>query len=60
MRRILMMPLSMFNWPSSPGYVFNLQTKSGFYVANGIYTHNCRCSIQMVTDLDQLDNQEAA
>ena len=42
------------------GYVFNLQTKSGFYVANGIYTHNCRCSIQMVTDLDQLDNQEAA
>jgi len=27
------------------GYVYNLQTKDGFYTANGIITHNCRCYI---------------
>jgi len=25
------------------GHVYNLQTSSGMYVANGIITHNCRC-----------------
>lgn len=25
------------------GQVYNLQTQSGFYVANGIVTHNCHC-----------------
>jgi hypothetical protein len=25
------------------GHVYNLQTGSGFYVAGGIVTHNCRC-----------------
>lgn len=28
---------------SFDGHVFNLQTKSGWYVAEGIITHNCRC-----------------
>jgi len=27
------------------GYVYNLQTEKGFYVANGIITHNCDCLI---------------
>jgi SPP1 gp7 family putative phage head morphogenesis protein len=27
------------------GHVYNLQTRDGFYVANGIITHNCRCTI---------------
>ena len=27
------------------GEVFNLQTEKGFYVANGIITHNCDCSV---------------
>jgi hypothetical protein len=27
------------------GHVYNLQTKDGFYVANGIITHNCRCTV---------------
>ena len=26
------------------GHVYNLQTKEGWYTANGILTHNCRCS----------------
>ena len=25
------------------GYVYNLETEKGWYVANGIITHNCRC-----------------
>ena len=25
------------------GHVYNLQTESGWYIANGIITHNCRC-----------------
>ena len=34
------------------GHVFNLQTEEGYYVADGIYTHNCRCSLEIVTNLD--------
>jgi hypothetical protein len=26
------------------GYVYNLETRDGWYVADGIVTHNCRCS----------------
>lgn len=26
------------------GHVYNLQTATGWYVANGIVTHNCRCT----------------
>jgi len=26
------------------GHVYNLQSKSGMYLANGIITHNCRCT----------------
>ncbi len=27
------------------GYVYNLQTRGGWYSANGIVTHNCRCRL---------------
>lgn len=27
------------------GHVYNLQTDTGWYVANGIITHNCRCTM---------------
>ena len=27
------------------GHVYNLQTATGIYVANGIITHNCRCGV---------------
>jgi hypothetical protein len=30
------------------GYVYNLETDSGWYAANGIVTHNCRCSLLLV------------
>jgi hypothetical protein len=30
---------------SYSGHVYNLQTESGAYVAQGIYVHNCRCTI---------------
>lgn len=26
------------------GHVYNLETKDGYYIANGIIVHNCRCS----------------
>jgi 8-oxo-dGTP pyrophosphatase MutT (NUDIX family) len=28
------------------GHVYNLQTASGWYVANGILVHNCHCSLE--------------
>jgi phage putative head morphogenesis protein, SPP1 gp7 family len=27
------------------GHVYNLETETGWYVANGIITHNCRCTL---------------
>lgn len=30
------------------GYVFNLQTDTGWYFSGGIITHNCRCSVAPV------------
>jgi hypothetical protein len=27
------------------GYVYNLQTSRGFYVAEGIIAHNCECAV---------------
>jgi hypothetical protein len=32
------------------GHVYNLQTKSGWYVADGIITHNCRCRAIPIID----------
>lgn len=32
------------------GHVYNLQTLTGWYVANGIVTHNCRCLLVPVTE----------
>lgn len=34
---------------SSSGHVYNLQTTRGWYAANGIITHNCRCFYAPVT-----------
>lgn len=34
------------------GHVYNLQTESGWYVTNGILTHNCRCTGAPKLDLD--------
>jgi hypothetical protein len=31
------------------GHVYNLETAGGWYWANGIITHNCRCSVQFRT-----------
>lgn len=30
------------------GYVYNIDDDKGFYLANGIITHNCRCSSQFI------------
>jgi hypothetical protein len=36
------------------GHVFNLQTSSGWYIANGIVTHNCRCYYTYLYHLREL------
>lgn len=28
------------------GWVYNLETRAGWYIANGIVAHNCRCELQ--------------
>lgn len=35
------------------GHVFNLETETGFYVANGVIVHNCRCTIVPITNLEK-------
>lgn len=30
------------------GHVFNLQTEQGWYVSNGIVSHNCRCAVMFL------------
>lgn len=32
------------------GHVYNLQTRTGWYLSNGVITHNCRCDEIPVTD----------
>jgi hypothetical protein len=34
------------------GHVYNLQTSDGWYSANGIITHNCRCSLELYLGSD--------
>jgi len=41
--------LVMVNRRQFSGHVFNLQTNSGWYVANNIITHNCMCSASPYT-----------
>lgn len=36
------------------GHVYNLQTKDGWYVTDGIITHNCRCKWIYINHLNQL------
>ena len=33
---------------SFSGHVYNLQTVEGYYIAQSVYTHNCRCTETMV------------
>ena len=40
------------------GHVYNLQTVSGWYIANGIIAHNCRCAIAPVVDLGSSGSAE--
>ena len=37
---------------SFSGHVYNLQTKDGWYIANGIVTHNCECFWDIQSDLE--------
>jgi hypothetical protein len=32
------------------GYVFNLVTAAGWYIANGIVTHNCGCTLEPIEE----------
>ena len=31
------------------GHVYNLETDEGWYIGNGIVTHNCRCRLRIIT-----------
>ena len=33
---------------STSSHVFNLETKSGWYIADGLVVHNCRCTLGLV------------
>lgn len=33
------------NFDSLQGHVYNLETSEGWYIGNGIVTHNCRCRV---------------
>lgn len=39
------------------GHVYNLQTADGWYIADGIVTHNCRCYYKYVTSLRRLPDE---
>lgn len=45
LRRILNLSVADFS-----GHVFNLETESNWYVADGVARHNCRCSVLPVVD----------
>jgi hypothetical protein len=34
------------------GHVYNLQTDTGLFVADGIITHNCRCWVSQYTSME--------
>lgn len=36
------------------GHVYNLQTADGWYIANGVVTHNCRCTPIPVTGTERV------
>jgi hypothetical protein len=38
------------------GHVYNLETKDGFYLANGLISHNCRCQLVPKIKDDWADN----
>jgi SPP1 gp7 family putative phage head morphogenesis protein len=41
------------------GWVFNLETATGWYAIDGILAHNCRCiSIPIIEELEEPDNEE--
>jgi len=40
------------------GHVFNLETESGAYIANGIITHNCRCTTIPLVEGEPLAQDE--
>jgi SPP1 gp7 family putative phage head morphogenesis protein len=42
------------------GHVYNLQTQTGWYIANGIIAHNCRCvPVPIVASSDALDGYQS-
>lgn len=40
------------------GHVYNLETDSGWYDANGIITHNCRCTMVPVLELGDAEDTQ--
>ena len=42
------------------GNIYNLETVGGWYVANGIITHNCRSVLVPITIFDEIDEADIA
>jgi hypothetical protein len=36
------------------GFVYNIETDTGWYFASNIITHNCRCTVSPMIDIRQL------
>ena len=42
------------------GFVYNLETTEGYYLANGYASHNCRCAEALVIVEPELSAEERA
>lgn len=45
---VLLDDVVAIDWKPFSGHVYNLETRMGWYMANGIVVHNCRCVVQLV------------
>lgn len=43
------------HWRSYRGHVYDLQTESSLYLANGIVSSNCRCTLIPIVDAGQIE-----
>lgn len=53
-RNIKLDPIIKISKLHYDGFVYNIETDTGWYFASNIITHNCRCTVSPVIDIKQL------